>query len=69
MKKMIVNCETNETVIVEMTSDEILQLELDQEEIKKETTDALNAANAKASAEAKLQALGLTADDLKALGL
>ena len=39
--------------------------QIKQEEIQAET----NKAAAKASAEAKLQALGLTADDLKALGL
>jgi hypothetical protein len=60
------NAATGEVIEREMTPDELAQL----------TNERANAAEriatkeeAKASAEAKLQALGLTADDLKALGL
>lgn len=48
----------------------IKELEAANEELKKlETEAALDAANKKAAAEAKLAALGLTSEDLKALGL
>jgi hypothetical protein len=60
------NCETNEVTTRDMTAEEIkAQDDLNKEQI------ALKAAKdkAKADAEAKLAALGLTTDDLKALGL
>jgi hypothetical protein len=65
--------ETGEIVVREMTEEELaqdakdrakfakLELEKQEEQAKRET--------AKASAEAKLEALGLTTEDLKALGL
>lgn len=63
------NTETNEIIDREMNDDEFSQYVKDfeshrilQEHIKETET-------AKAAAEAKLEALGLTADDLKALGL
>jgi hypothetical protein len=65
----IVNAETGEEVIRDATAAEIAQMETD-----KITDEAITAAQsaalvAKESAQAKLAALGLTADDLKALGL
>ena len=55
--KIIVNCETGETLEVELTAEEVAQRE----------ADAQAAAEAKASAQAKLAALGLTADEISAL--
>ncbi len=63
------NIETNEIIDREMTDAEFAQYEIDKakaEEIAKAEEDK---AMAKAAAEAKLGALGLTANDLKALGL
>ena len=58
---------------------EIVEREMNAAEIKQTDADLLNAANRaqekakaeadKLAAQAKLEALGLTADDLKALGL
>jgi hypothetical protein len=63
------NLETNEIIDREMTNEEFAEYEeqkaKDQLAIEQ---DAARAA-AKSAAEAKLEALGLTPDDLKALGL
>ena len=63
------NIETNEIIDREMTDDEFAaytaQQKLDAEQAALES----EAMAAKESAQAKLEALGLTADDLKALGL
>lgn len=63
------NIETNEVIDREMTDDEFAaytaQKQLDAEQAALES----EAMAAKESAQAKLEALGLTADDLKALGL
>ena len=70
MTKIIEHDITNENSILrEMTKNELAQQEIDRanaEQLKIEdaTFDA-----AKIAAQAKLEALGLTADDLKALGL
>jgi len=53
----------------EMTDAEFAQYELDQELVAKLAEDEAQEAVKKAAAEAKLAALGLTAEDLKALGL
>ena len=57
----------------EMNDAEFEQYKLDQKQAVKEKTDKLEQAQAaeiaKQSAQAKLAALGLTTDDLKALGL
>lgn len=67
------NAETNEVIEREMTIAEKTQWDKDQAESKarKELQTQLKAeaAEKKAAAEAKLAALGLDADDLKALGL
>jgi hypothetical protein len=63
------NVETGEIIDREMNNQELAQWEKDLADI--EATKAAKAAKAaaKAQAEAKLEALGLTPDDLKALGL
>lgn len=69
--KIIVNCETNESVEVEYTDEEMAQLELDKIEIearrKEQETERETAAQIKASADAKLAALGLSAEEIKAI--
>ena len=67
------NTETNEVIDREMTDEEyseflIVQARIDAEIAEQEQVKA-EAAAAKAAAEAKLAALGLTTEDLKALGL
>ena len=63
------NIETDEVIDREMNDVEFKQYQLDrlkfEEELKAEKAKAI----AKAAAQAKLAALGLTADDLRALGL
>jgi len=66
-----VNCETNEVVERPLTAEEIsareaaaVQAEVDR--VAREAQEAATA-TAKASAEAKLSALGLTADEISAL--
>jgi hypothetical protein len=63
------NAETNEIIDRPMTDDEFNQWEADKEAgaIKLQAEEARAAA--KLAAEAKLAALGLDADDLRALGL
>ena len=51
------------------TDEEMAQLEKDKLTIQKLKQEEADRLSAKADAEAKLAALGLTADDLKALGL
>jgi hypothetical protein len=58
-----------EVIEREMNPDELAQWEADKAQAKAELEAKNQAALAKAAAEAKLAALGLTADDLKALGL
>ena len=69
--KLIINCETKEQIEVELTNEEVAQLEADRAkaEADKAERDAEEAAKAaaKASAEAKLAALGLTVEEIKAL--
>jgi membrane protein required for beta-lactamase induction len=63
------NLETNEVIVREMTNKELEQREKDAAEAVIEAERKENAKAAKAAAEAKLTALGLTLDDLRALGL
>jgi|688.fasta_scaffold391700_2 hypothetical protein len=65
----ILNVETGEFQERQMTNEELVQYEKDQVDAQTEAEAALQAANKKLAAEAKLAALGLTADDLAALGL
>jgi len=69
--KLIINCETGEQTEVELTAEEIAQREADAAKAEadravREEAEAAKAA-AKASAEAKLAALGLTAEEISAL--
>jgi len=69
--KLIVDCSTGVTTEVELTAEEVAQREADAvafAEIKAAEEAAVQAKeDAKASAEAKLAALGLTADEIAAL--
>jgi len=69
--KIVVNCETGETTVVTLTSEEIAQREADAAAFaaaEVERVAAEEAAQAaKESAQAKLAALGLTADEIAAL--
>jgi hypothetical protein len=69
--KIIVDCSTGVTTEVELTAEEIAQRETDAaayavEQAAKEAAATAKAA-AKASGEAKLAALGLSADEIAAL--
>lgn len=63
------NVATGEIIERELNAEELLQLKKDEAEEKARKDAAELIASKKAAAEAKLAALGLTADDLKALGL
>ena len=69
--KIVVNCETGETTVVTLTSEEIAQREADAAAFAAEEAARLAAEEAaktaKESAQAKLAALGLTADEIAAL--
>lgn len=71
--KKIIDCTTGEVVEREFNAEELAQQEIDKaayeaaEAIRLAEAEAK--AQAKAAAEAKLSALGLTSDDLRALGL
>jgi hypothetical protein len=69
--KIIVDCSTGITTEVELTAEEIAQREADAAAyaIEKAEQDAAAqaVADAKASGQAKLAALGLTADEIAAL--
>jgi hypothetical protein len=66
-----INCETGVESIIELTDAEVAQMEADAQaaEARKAEEDAARQAeaNAKASAQAKLAALGLTANEIAAL--
>jgi hypothetical protein len=69
--KLVVNCSTGEQTIVPLTTEELAQRETDRLAYEAQEADRL-AADAeqealKASANAKLAALGLTADEIAAL--
>jgi hypothetical protein len=69
--KLIVDCSTGVTTEVELTDEEVAQREADAAAYaaQKAEQDAAEAAKAaaKASGEAKLAALGLTAEEISAL--
>jgi multidrug resistance efflux pump len=60
---------TQETIIRDATPKEIEQREIDNANAEAKKAEAEAKAQAKAAAESKLAALGLTTDDLRALGL
>ena len=66
MKDLFIDVATGQVIETETSKESIAESKALQERL---AADAANVANAKAAAEAKLAALGLTADDLKALGL
>lgn len=68
-KHKIVNTITGEEIIEPLSELEIKQIESNIAKANEEIAEAEQKAAAKAAAEAKLAALGLDADDLKALGL
>ena len=63
------NAETDEVIDREMTDTEFAQYEADQAKYELEKAEAQAKADAKAAAQAKLAVLGLTVEDLQALGL
>jgi hypothetical protein len=63
------NAETNEALVRDMTEAEVKALELFRAEAQAEKEAREQKELNKKKAEAKLAALGLTADDLRALGL
>jgi hypothetical protein len=69
--KLEVNCETGEQTVIELTDEEIAQLETDRANAEADRlareAEAEAKAAAKASALAKLAALGLTEDELATL--
>ena len=69
--KLVVDCSTGVSTEVELTAEEIAQMEADAAAaaVRKAEEDAAKAAAeaAKASAQSKLAALGLTADEIAAL--
>ena len=71
LTKVIVDCSTGEQTIVPLTAEEIAQLEADQAQIETERAaseaEAAAVAAAKAAGQAKLAALGLTAEEIAAL--
>ena len=60
---------TNEIIEREMNAEEVIQWEIDKAQAEVKAQAKAEAEAAKAAAQAKLAALGLTTDDLKALGL
>lgn len=69
--KIIVDCSTGITTEVELTAEEVAQREVDAaahaiEQAEREAVEAAKA-DAKLSAQAKLAALGLTDDEVKAI--
>jgi len=63
------NTETDEVIDREMTEAEFEFYLVEQETFAKQKQDFLDKIAARDAAEAKLAALGLTTDDLRALGL
>jgi len=69
--KLIINCETGVQEEIELTDEEVAQLEADRQAAQvaqaERDAEAIAKGAAKASAEAKLTALGLTAEEVAAL--
>lgn len=63
------NIETDKVIDREMTAAEFAQYEADQAKFQTQQNEIETKAEAKASAQGKLAALGLTVEDLQALGL
>lgn len=70
LTEQIHDVETGEIVVREFSAEEQAEiLEAREKHIRQRQAQKAQVAEAKAAAEAKLAALGLTADDVKALGL
>ena len=69
LKEKVVDTITGEEFTKPYTKEQLAEVEAAQVEIAERQAEARAKADAKAQAEAKLAALGLTSDDLKALGL
>jgi hypothetical protein len=67
--KTIIDCTTGEITERELNAKELTQQTIDEAIVLNEKTEAEAKAAAKAAAQAKLAALGLTVEDLQALGL
>jgi hypothetical protein len=71
MEKVIIDCSTGEQTVVPMTPEEIAELEAVAAQAEAERLaaeqEAQAKAAAKAAAEAKLAALGLTPEEIKAI--
>jgi hypothetical protein len=65
----LVNAATGEEIVREMNDKEFAQYEIDVANYNIKIQEQIEAETAKEAAQAKLAALGLTTDDLKALGL
>ena len=65
----IVNAETGEVIERELNAKELKQQEIDTLADEARKAEVQAKADAKAAAQAKLAALGLTVEDLQALGL
>ncbi len=69
MKKLNYDGLTGQETILDLTAEEIEQKKIDVANDLARQAEAEAKAQAKATAEGKLAALGLTTDDLRALGL
>ena len=73
LQKLSVNVETGEETLIDLTPEEVIEFKAGVKALEDEKAEILakikTDEETKAAAEAKLAALGLTADDLKALGL
>ena len=67
--KTEINCTTGEVKILELTEEELKQREIDEATFLAKERQKLEAEAKRSAALAKLAALGLEEDDLKALGL
>jgi len=65
--KTIINCETGEVTERELNADEVRQQATDEKEYAKAQKVEADKLAAKQSAQAKLAALGLTADEVAAI--
>ena len=63
------NLETNEVIVREMTDDEFAHYQLVQDNFQTQQVELEANAAKRSAAQAKLAALGLTVEDLQALGL
>jgi uncharacterized small protein (DUF1192 family) len=73
LQKLSVNVETGEETLIDLTPEEVAEFEIGVKALQDEKAEIeakiKSDEAAKLAAEAKLAALGLTTDDLKALGL